>query len=201
MLLFLLLRLFRRYQHPLWNLGVVYVCTLLMQPLFLFDISTQLTFGSVAGILGSWTILNHYTNLSENSWVAQKLIQTVCITVGASFFTLPILYLQLGVFYPSSLIYNLLFATTIGSLVSVVSVLSFVWTALPWDLINQWMFYFLDQLFLLFEKILLWKLESLVQILDNHVPHGLDDWFWALCGGVCVVGTIIAQQLSKRKAQ
>lgn len=200
MLLFLLLRLMRRYQHPLWNLGVVYCFTLLINPLFLFDISTQLTFGSVAGILCACEWMNRRDEVVERSYISKIIYQTVCVTLGATLFTMSILYLQLNTFNPISFVYNLLLVPTLGILVSVMSVLSLVWSLLSWDLLNQIMFSILDILYLWFEKILFWKMPTLEWFIGNSLDSGSLWLYWGLGGLLAGMAFIITRHLLKESS-
>lgn len=158
MVLFLILRLFHRYQHPLWNLGIVFFATLIYNPFYLFDISTQLTFASVAGIILAWSLISSYHEWIEKmSMVQSYILKASSATLGATLFTQPILYFHLGVFYPMSFFYNLILVPTLGVVVSFVSVSSLVWALLPLGGLKIVLFWCLDQMYLIFERILFWK--------------------------------------------
>jgi ComEC/Rec2-related protein len=179
MILFLLLKILKRNQFPLWNLGVVFMVTILFNPLYLFDVSTQLTFASVAGI-----ICGH--NLSKKWLVNRQPIMVwigkVCaISLGAGLFTLPILYYHFGTFYILSFVYNLILGTTLGTLVSFLAVASLTWVMIPIDVIHQVMFGILDYLFLLFEKMILWEPDF-----GMAYASGLD--FTGISGGYGLIG-------------
>ena len=200
MLLFLLLRLMRRYQHPLWNLGIVFSCTLMINPLFLFDISTQLTFGSVAGILCACEWMNRHADENiENNFISRSFYQAFCVTVGATVFTMPILYLHLNTFNPVSFVYNLLLVPTLGMLVSVLSVLSLVWSLLFWDLLNKIMFSILDILYLWFEKILFWKIPAFNWFGANSLDSGSLWLYWGAGGLLAGMAFIITRHFLKER--
>lgn len=156
MVLFVLLNATQRSQNSLANLGLVFFIVIITNPLYLFDVSTQLTFGSVAGILifSSGIICKKLSEHTGKIFVMSRIQKAVLTTTGAMIFTAPILYIHFHQFYVASFFYNVLIVPTIGTVLSFVSVLSLVWAALPIDIVRDFGFGLLDQLFIWFEKIL-----------------------------------------------
>ena len=199
MLVFVGLNWIRRPQHPLWNLGIIFFATVIYNPIYLFDISTQLTFASVAGILCFSHLLKRYTQEMELSRLKSYLLSACAATLGAGLFTLPILYLQFGTFYPMSLLYNLVLATTLGSLVSFLSVASLVWSFFPIEFLNKIGFFMLDFLFEYFEKILFWRSPFEGMSIGNPGLSSISGLWWIWVAGTAGVAFIIAQHFFKKR--
>lgn len=159
MILFLVLQATHRNQHSLWNLGIVFFIILLLNPLYLFDISTQLTFASVAGILLFSELLRNWLIKKGDTFhkITKHLLSVIAVTLGATVFTTPILYAHFGMIYPVSILYNLLIVPTLGSLISFLSVVAVLWAVIPIAGLQQVGFYVLNMLFEWFEKVLFWE--------------------------------------------
>lgn len=200
MFLFIALSWMKRPQHPLWNLGVIFFATVLYNPIYLFDISTQLTFASVTGILCFGHLLNEKTKNMELSKSTFGLLRAGTATLGAGLFTIPVLYFQFGTFYPFSLLYNLILTPTLGALVSGLSVASLVWTFIPFDFLNKIGFSVLDFLFETFEKVLFWRSPFEGMSIGNPVLSSVSGLYVIWGVGICGTAFIITQHFLKKRS-
>lgn len=197
MALFFLLRLIRRNQNALWNLGVVFMFVIAYNPLLLFDISTQLTFASVAGIFSVSLLVNKKIEFHEMKWISRYLLKASLASLGAGLFTFPILYFQFGTFYPISFLYNLIVVPTIGSLVSCLSVASLIWPLIPFEPLHQIAFGLLDFLFKIIERVLFFKPEFEWSSVWSYDVMGVSGLYWVLGAGVAGMAFIITRRFSK----
>ena len=169
MLLFVVLKVINRNQSALWNLGIVFFVILLLNPLFLLDVSTQLTFSSVFGILCANSLLQKLilSRWSEMAFWKESFLKILFTTLGACIFTSPILFIHFGSFYAQSFFYNLAIVPTLGELLSFVSVASVVWALIPVGWLQRLGFGCLEILFKAFEKMLFWKPEIKLYTVQN----------------------------------
>jgi ComEC/Rec2-related protein len=152
MFLFVALKAIYRDQQAIRNLGFVFFVTIVWNPILLFDVSTQLTFSSVLGILLASKVLKKM-ELERVTFFHKATVATL----GASLFTIPILYLHFGTFYPASILYNIIIVPTLGQITSILSVTNVLCALIPWQWLQHFSFWIMDVLFLWFEKILFWK--------------------------------------------
>lgn len=199
MVLFLILQCIKRRQHPLWSLGVIFYATLIYNPIYLFDISTQLTFAAVAGILCvGHLVKNHFIQKRELNRVQTYIVKAAAATLGAGIFTFPVLYFQFGTFYPLSLLYNLVLVPTLGFMVSFLSVASLVWALIPLSILHQIGFGALDFLFQLFEKAIFLNPNLKWMSMVNPLFSGSSAIYWILVPGGVGMAFIITQLILKK---
>ncbi len=141
-ILWLLAPLLRRENDPATSLGVSSLCVLIPNPWAVANLSFQLSFGAMAGIfLLSGRI---YHSLSDRSpvqrllrrrfarGILRYLIGTVASTCGATFITMPLIALRLGMVSLAALLANLLTLWAISLLFELslaLCILGAVWLA------------------------------------------------------------------------
>lgn len=200
MVLFFILKSTHRSQHSLWNLGFVFFLIQIANPLYLFDVSTQLTFASVGGIL----VATHFFETKKTQSrtfmgdFRNKIMKASLATVGATMFTTPILYFHFKKIYMASFFYNLIVVPTLGNLLSMVSVASLLWAMIPVESVQKVGFLLLNQLFNVFEKILYADLESKLYTLQN-LFSSLSNMWMILAG--FLIGILLLMQIIRNRKQ
>lgn len=110
-----------KQENKLNTLGVSAFIILLWQPWALFQLSFQLSFSAVLGII----FINKFYPLKFGSF-SEKLIASSKITLGASFVTIPLIVNSFGVLSLISLPANLIFVPLVEFLIVPVGLISFL---------------------------------------------------------------------------
>jgi len=117
--LYLLSIVIGKEENKLNTLGVAALAILVWQPWALFQLSFQLSFTAVLGII----FINRYYPLRFNTF-KEKIISSVRITLAASFATLPFIINSFGVLSLISIPANLIFVPLVEFLIVPIGLLS-----------------------------------------------------------------------------
>lgn len=156
-------------ENKLNTLGVSAFIILLWQPWALFELSFQLSFSAVLGII----FINKFYPLKFGSF-SEKIISSAKITMGASFATTPLIVNSFGILSLISLPANLIFVPLVEFLIVPLGLISFLvfsvnqYLALPFLSLNVYLI-----------RILIFGIEKLVEIPFSSLtvtPLGITGW-------------------------
>jgi competence protein ComEC len=170
----------KEYQG-MWALGVVSVLMLLVSPIYLFDVSFQLSVAATAGILLFSPIFRKIFFLVNRNFVG-SIIEGICVTLAAQVAVQPLIFYHFQSVSLISPVVNVLVAPLIPIIMAMggMLTLSFILPRLITILLSQ--------LTLVPLTFFVWLIDTFAKVPYGYVEFSKLNIYWMIVSYGCLIG-------------